>query len=104
MEIKVGFFILFLSLATNIFVAVMAMLCTAAIRTGVGIKDYGWIRWVARICMLGCALGVFLYSLAFQFYISKTILEDGYKTAVWTISCLLGSTTLIFMAFTVRRG
>jgi hypothetical protein len=50
-EIKVGFFILFLSLATNIFVAVMAMLCTAAIRTGCGIKDYGWIRLVARICM-----------------------------------------------------
>ncbi len=71
-EVKVGFFILFLSLSGNIFVAVVSMLCAGAIRNGVrlGTGDYDWIKWAGRVSVMGCACSTFLYALAFQLYIS----------------------------------
>jgi|LauGreDrversion4_2_1035121.scaffolds.fasta_scaffold1153161_1 hypothetical protein len=70
-EVRVGFFILFLSLAGNIFVAVVSMLCAGAIRNGVGLGtgDYDWIKWAGRVSVMGCACSTFLYALAFQLYI-----------------------------------
>ena len=60
-----------------------------------------WMIHVQRVCVNGCALGAFLFMLAFNLYVSQSALSYGYQMAVWVVSCFLVTLCLVVMVILV---
>jgi hypothetical protein len=98
-RIEIGFFVLFLSFAFNLFAATLSLIVGVGLQQGLARQ---WLLHVGRIC-IGCtAAGSLLFALAFQLYISESPVRTGFQVTVYTVSCALVAIILFFFFAMVR--
>ncbi len=101
--IEFGYLFLFLSLFVNITVTCISLMLSGLIKSGVAKGQYKWMKWVMRICIIGCCVSSVFYALAFQLYVADSVVRDGMKIAIWVISCILVACVIAFLIVIFKK-
>jgi len=73
------------------------------IKSGVAKGQYRWMKWVMRICIIGCCISSVFYALAFQLYVADSVVRDGMKIAIWVISFILVGSVVAFLVVIFKK-
>lgn len=102
--IEIGFLFIFLSLFLNIQTTALSLMLSGLVKSGVVLGQYGWMKWVTRLCVLSCCISSVLYGLAFQLYVADSVVRDSIKKLIWVISSIIMSMTVIFFIFVFKKA